>query len=235
MTAERLVHQGFGKDQVYVATNTLGTEEAIVARDAIDPLEQAAFERQHDLHDRPTFLLISRAAPERRADLLLEAAATLRDEGMSPRLVFIGSGWPEQLATDIARLKLADVVKMPGSLYGEPALAPWFAASTAVVLPAEAGLAVVHAMAHSKPVVTHYDMLVHAPEARVIVHEENGLLFRRGDAVSLAAALRRLIEEPGLRHRLGDNAARAATKKLTIANMVDGFIAAIEHAAAAGR
>jgi glycosyltransferase involved in cell wall biosynthesis len=39
----------------------------------------------------------------------------------------------------------------------------------------------------------------------LVTHEETGLLFERGDASSLAAELRRLIEDEDLRRKLASN------------------------------
>ena len=44
----------------------------------------------------------------------------------------------------------------------------------------------------------------------ILVHGKNALLFPPGDATALAAAVRRLAEDPGLSRRLGERARRDA-------------------------
>jgi glycosyltransferase involved in cell wall biosynthesis len=49
----------------------------------------------------------------------------------------------------------------------------------------------------------------------IVEHEANGLLVERGDAAGLAAALERMLVEPGLAERLGDAARASAARWLT--------------------
>jgi glycosyltransferase involved in cell wall biosynthesis len=48
-------------------------------------------------------------------------------------------------------------------------------------------------------------------QGEILEHEKTALLFAPGDAETLAAHLRRMVDEPGLRRRLGD-AVRARIK-----------------------
>jgi glycosyltransferase involved in cell wall biosynthesis len=40
----------------------------------------------------------------------------------------------------------------------------------------------------------------------IVQHEQTGLVFEKGSTAALAHALERLVDDPGLRRRLGDNA-----------------------------
>ena len=51
-------------------------------------------------------------------------------------------------------------------------------------------------------------------------HERTGLLVPPGDAAALAAAVRRLLEAPGLREAMGAEAARTARERLDGRRMV---------------
>jgi glycosyltransferase involved in cell wall biosynthesis len=53
--------------------------------------------------------------------------------------------------------------------------------------------------------------------SEVVVAEETGLLVRAGDPDALAAALRRLAEDPDLRRRMGDAGRRRVEERFSIA------------------
>ncbi|WP_163784904.1 glycosyltransferase, partial [Myxococcus vastator] len=73
------------------------------------------------------------------------------------------------------------------------------------------GLSQVEAMASGLPVLN--TAIAHSGVAWVSLHEQTGLTVPVGDAAALAAAARRLVEEPGLARRLGREArARAVAE-----------------------
>lgn len=57
--------------------------------------------------------------------------------------------------------------------------------------------------------------------AEVIEHERNGLIFRRQDADGLACAIRRLVDQPADRERLGAQARRTAEERLSARVMAE--------------
>lgn len=99
----------------------------------------------------------------------------LRDR---PNVHVLGS-WPHGLAIEALRRSLFSVAP---SLWPEPF-----------------GLVALEAAAAGKPVVA--SNIGGLPD--IVVHEETGLLVPPGDRAGLTAALRRMLEEPGLRERLG--------------------------------
>jgi colanic acid/amylovoran biosynthesis glycosyltransferase len=75
---------------------------------------------------------------------------------------------------------------------------------------------IVEAMASGLPVVSTY----HAGIPSVVKDQEDGLLVKEGDINGLAAALRELIDDPGMRERLGRNGAARAAVKLNARNRI---------------
>jgi glycosyltransferase involved in cell wall biosynthesis len=76
------------------------------------------------------------------------------------------------------------------------------------------------------------------PAIRDVVRDgENGLLFAQGDAGALAAALRRLRDDPGLRARLGERGRRDVQRYAwpERARRILAFFEHIERGAAAAR
>lgn len=55
----------------------------------------------------------------------------------------------------------------------------------------------------------------------IIRHNENGLLFPAADAASLATQIERLIDDPALRRKLGENGRQTAVEKFDLVQMVN--------------
>jgi glycosyltransferase involved in cell wall biosynthesis len=92
------------------------------------------------------------------------------------------------------------------------------------------GLVVNEAMHAGVPVVTTDG--VGAAAGGLVQHGRNGFVVPERDAPSLAAAIRRLVAEPQLAGRLGDQA-RQDVRRFDYPAMADAFEAAVEHAIAA--
>jgi glycosyltransferase involved in cell wall biosynthesis len=65
------------------------------------------------------------------------------------------------------------------------------------------------------------------PDSELLVHEWNGLRFRRGDIEALAASMRALLDLDEFRQRLGDRAHETIRSKATLENMVNRFSTAV--------
>ncbi|WP_324291591.1 glycosyltransferase [Corallococcus sp. BB11-1] len=129
------------------------------------------------------------------------------------RLVVVGEGPLAAEGRERARaLGIEDRVTWAGYLSPE-ALTGAFRAATALWFPSNArseayGLSQVEALASGLPVLN--TAIPDSGVAWVSVHERTGLTVPVGDARALAAAARRLVEEPGLRERLGRGAQERA-------------------------
>ena len=153
-------------------------------------------------------LAVGALIPRKGYDVLVAALARL---GHLPwRLVIAGDRGrsPEtcrRLEADIATLGLADRISLLGAVSADE-LASLYASCDLFVLPSRFegyGMAFAEAIAHGVPVVGTTAGAI--PET---VPEAAGVLVPPDDAEALAAALRRLIEEPAERERLAA-AARA--------------------------
>jgi rhamnosyl/mannosyltransferase len=108
-----------------------------------------------------------------------------------------------------ARLDLKDRVRFLGNVPRDEDLAAYYLASTAFWFPSNArseayGLVQVEAMASGCPVIN--TAIPHSGVPWVSRHEETGLTVPVDDPAAFAAAALRLLEEPGLRHRLAAGA-----------------------------
>jgi glycosyltransferase involved in cell wall biosynthesis len=230
---ERMIDEGFDADKVFVALNALDQGPIQAARDKwlADADGLMAFRREHGLDRGPVVLFVSRLYEQNRMDLLLHAQARLAESHPDLVVAIVGDGdQREHLEQLAARLGIADRVVMPGAIYGEEQLAPWFLSARAFCYPSFMGLSVLHAFGFGLPVVTDQDMSAHGPEARAIEHGVNGLLVDLGEPGSLAGALGRLVDDPELAGRMGEAGRRMVLERNTVATMVDGHEAAIRYA-----
>ena len=159
--------------------------------------------------DRPTLLYLGRLKRYKRVDLILLAAARLLAESVDFRLIIAGRG---DAADDLRalrdRLGLQDVVDMPGYV-DEDAKRTLFRRAWVHVLtsPKEGwGISNIEAAACGTPTVAS-----DSPGLRDSVRDgETGFLVPHDDTAALAGQLRRLLEDPTLRERLGAGARRFA-------------------------
>jgi glycosyltransferase involved in cell wall biosynthesis len=110
------------------------------------------------------------------------------------------------LREEAASLGLADRIVFLGNLPHYLDLIPYYLAADAFWFPSNArseafGLVQVEAMACGLPVINA--AIPHSGVAWVSPHEETGLTVPVDDPAALAAAARRLMDDPGLRERLG--------------------------------
>jgi glycosyltransferase involved in cell wall biosynthesis len=147
----------------------------------------------------PSRMLWSKGVPE-----FVEAAGMLQREGVAARFALVGSTDPSNpAAIPEDRLREWDasgVVEWWGFRDDMPEV---LASSHVVCMPSAYGegvpKALIEAAACGRPIVT-----TDAPGCREIVLDgENGFLVPVGDARAVARAIRRLVDDPGLRGRMG--------------------------------
>lgn len=154
--------------------------------------------------DRPfTILCVGRLTPAKGQHVLVDACTVLRDWGRQFKVVIVGNGPDENsLRAAVDRHELNDFVEMTGPLNQDQVRA-WYARSDVFVLPSFAeGIPVVlmEAMASGVPCVT--TRITGIPE--LIRDGIDGLLTTPSDVQELADTLAQLIDDPALRHELGE-------------------------------
>lgn len=161
--------------------------------------------------DAPTFLYLGRLKRYKRIDLPIQALARLRDAGVTARLIVAGTG--DRLGALRAlrdELELGDAVEFRGYVSEEEKLELFRRAWVHVLTSPKEGWGITNleAAACGTPTVAS-----DAPGLRdSVVDGETGFLVPHGDPGALAARLRAVTEDPGLRERLGQGAHRFAQR-----------------------
>ena len=180
----------------------------------------------------PLILFAGRLTREKGAHLLADALTRL-PRGLAWRARFAGSGPLEaELRATLAAAGLAGRVDFPGAV--PPDRMPGLFADAAIfVFPSLAaeslGLAGLEAMAFGRPVVAFPSGGV----AEWLEHGRTGLFAPHGDSAALAAAIARLLADPPLRRRLGEQAALAVAARFTPRRHLDRLLALYRRLAAA--
>ncbi|MFZ0772518.1 MAG: glycosyltransferase family 4 protein [Candidatus Sulfotelmatobacter sp.] len=174
----------------------------------------------------PRILSVGRLAPEKGQALLLEASASLRAEGYTIRLRFVGDGpdrvWLESRA---AELGIAANVEFAG----------WIDQNRLMALYAEADLFVLSSLAEGIPMVLMEAMALQIPciapritgIPELIEDGVDGLLFAVADVDDLRKKIRHLLESPELCAQIGRQARARVVRDYDMARNTEGFAAVL--------
>ena len=230
--ADRFAEETGRYSEVFVAKNSLDQDpiRKAAAKWNDDAAALAAFRSRHNLEDRPTILFVSRFKPDNRIDLLIQAAARLRNKYDRLAVVLIGKGAEESgVNKQAAQLGISDSLRIVGPLYEEEELAPWFITADVFCYPSNLGLSALHAFGYGLPIVTDDDETRSPPEWQVVVDGKTGLKYRHGEISHLVEALDKLLENEDLRIRLGAEGRRQVQEGYSMEEMVAGLRDAIDH------
>lgn len=168
----------------------------------------------------PLVVLASRMLWDKGIGEFVEAARSLRREGVSARFALVGDTDPGNPAA-VTKVQL-DAWKTQGDVewWGRREDMPdVFAQSHLVCLPSYGeGVpkVLIEAAACARPIVA-----TDSPGCREIVrHEESGLLVPIRDAPALASAMRRLIESAELRSKMGASGRELATQGFSVDEVI---------------
>lgn len=173
----------------------------------------------------PTILMFGELRQSKGVDVLLRAAATLRDRGVAFRVLLAGAPFATvELYRDLARkLDIEERVLFHARYIEEEEVPSYFEAASVVVLPYRAidqsGVAIAALTMGRAIVATRIAGL-----AELVEQGACGLLVPVDDVESLATALQRLLTDAGLRQRFEANARRYAETALAWEPIADRTI-----------
>lgn len=192
---------------------------------AFAPQPEPAIDADHP----PVVMFPARLLGDKGVREFVGAAEQLHAAGVMARFVLVGRRDPDN-KTDIGEAVLQNWIKsglveywgfsedMPGTL----------AQAHIIVMPSyREGLprGLIEAAAIGRAIVT-----TDAPGCREVVrHEENGLLVPVGDGDAVAAAIRRLLEDPALRQRLAARGREIAESEFSVEHFVEASLNAYDR------
>ncbi len=202
---DQLLARGFPPDKLHVQRSGVNLDTAIEPGDPAPP---------------GYVMFAGRFVEKKGATYLIEAVQRLESEGRDVRLLMVGSGpLEDSLRRATASLKHVEFRGwMPNN-----ELRRWMRSALALVVPSVHALdgdaeglptVVIEAMAAGTPVIGSD----HAGIGEAVEDKRTGFLVPEQDPDALAAALRRLLDDPGLRRQLGENARSAAVEHFDMFN-----------------
>ncbi|TML81452.1 MAG: glycosyltransferase family 4 protein [Actinobacteria bacterium] len=167
-------------------------------------------------------LAVCRLEPQKGLDIAVRALPDIRTRHPTAELVVLGEG-PQRPDLE----QLAANLEVPVHLLGRvPDVAAWLQRADVLVHPARwegFGLALLEAMLASKPVVA--TSVSSIPE--IVVDGQTGLLVPPDEPQVLAAAVTRVLDEPG---DYGEQGRRRAQSQFSVSRMADRTLALYETA-----
>ncbi len=204
------IEAGFDPGRLHVIYNSLDYDAQRAARATVSAEDERSLRRELFGTDAVAVAICStRLIAIRRLDLLIEAAAKLRAEGLPVVLLLVGDG-AERANLEKLAAERGVPAHFAGACYDEARLARYTMASNVTVAPGKVGLTAMQSLAFGTPVITHDEADDQMPEWEAIIPGRNGSLFRRNDADALAQAMRPWLTRPGV-----DAATRAECHKAT--------------------
>lgn len=223
-----------GSDRVFVALNAIDQQPIQAARSywLARPDDLQAFAHGRGLADGPVLLFVSRLKPRNRLELMVESIARLKNRWPGIKGVMIGSDgdYANGLKRLAAERGVSDRLILPGPIFDQMELAPWFLNAQLFCYPAQIGLSILHAFGYGLPVVTDDHPTLQNPELEALQSGVNGMQYSAGDADALAELIDTLLADTENLQAMGKAAHRTATEQFTLSGMVDGMVAAIESA-----
>ena len=162
----------------------------------------AAVDRRTTAGSPTKILFLGRLEPRKGAMVLLQAFATLKNDGIAAELIIAGKGPDEAALREYALRHRMSGVTFLGAVEESQKIALFQSADIfcAPSLHGESfGIVIAEAMASGKPVVA----AANAGYRSILTGEAAAFLTPPGDSVALAAALKRLILQPELCAELG--------------------------------
>lgn len=165
----------------------------------------------------PEVLIVGRLVPQKGIPILLEAACMVLQSHPHTRFTLAGDGPLRlQLEAEAERLGISEQVRFLGTV---PDTRPLLAGCDLFVLPSlweGMPLSLLEAMAAGRPAVA----TAVSGSSELIVDEETGLLVPAGDAMALAAAITRLLQDPQAAEAMGIRARDRVRREFSLERMV---------------
>ena len=224
LTANILQEAGFPVERITCLNNAIDTHKLRRSAEGSPPELLAAIRAQCDLKEgAPLGLFCGSLYPDKKLDLLIDAADIIHDRHPDFRLVVIGDGSSACVVRQAAESR--PWLQWVGVKRGDEKAA-YFRLARFVLNPGVVGLHVLDAFAVGIPMLSTVDAK-HGPEIAYLQHGVNGLLTESSPS-AFAKATCSLIEDPEWYRRVSGGA-REAGRTYTVSHMAENFVAGIER------
>lgn len=222
---DRLIAVGQVQKEQIKASHRLRDSAVSVVRNGVLPPRSgsadASFRTRVGGDGKTLVGTIATLIPQKGLRDLLRVARRVRDARADLKFVVVGDGMLRPELEGMRRdLGLEGTVTFTGWLTNAKSIAlPSFDIYFQPSLWEAMSISILEAMAAGKPVVS--TLVGEAPH--LIENGSEGFLFKAGDIEGMAEAILRLSQDEGLRHSVGDAAARKVAQQFTVAHMARAY------------
>lgn len=225
--------EGVDPAKIFVAYNALDTKRIDEVRQSLAQRDLLEYRNRRQWGDKKIIVVDGRLVPEKRIDIVLQAMKRVVERHSNTHLVIIGDGPMKQ---EIHRLMevndIPHMVTLLGAVYDERELGLVYRNAVASMLPAFAGLAIMHAFSYGVPfIIGRGKSTDHGPEADLVIHNENGFVCDLDSVDEFADAICMLLENDALQKSMSDHAFRIIHEKYNLDNMAAGIVEAVRYCA----
>jgi glycosyltransferase involved in cell wall biosynthesis len=182
---------GFPEARIWVIGNSYSSHAEsgkIATRDRMAELEKLL-----PSPGREVLTAVVRLNPQKRLDLLIEAAALLRRSGRDLCVVLVGAG-PELGKLRQLAKELEVDVRLPGACYSKEELSLVYDRTTITVVPRAVGLTAIQSLEFGRSVVTTANAYEQGPEFESMKPGATAALFQDFSAPALASTIEKELE-----------------------------------------
>lgn len=182
-----MIKEGFNEKKLHVIHNSLDYDKQLVIRNSMHATD---IYKEYFGNENNTLIFIGRLTEVKRIDLLLEAIASLKEQGKEYNLVLVGDGvMRKELEEITTRLNITKQVWFYGACYDENKNAELIYNADLCVSPGNVGLTAMHTMMFGTAVATHDTFCWQMPEFEAIKEGKTGTFFKINDAASIADSI----------------------------------------------
>jgi len=215
------ITKGYDAERISVAQNTIDTESVI---DRLNNVKKIKLDLINKYNTNNCFVVGYLGSLEKRKqpDTLLSSIVSLLRENLNVKLFFIGDGHYRETLQDMIPAKYKDNIIFLGR---QDSPEKFLQLCSILVLPAQGGLAIPHALTCGIPCIATED--AEGPGIRdYIKHDINGLILEMPISNQLTNTLRNLIETPSKLHQLKEGA-KNSLELFSVNNMIAKILEAI--------
>jgi glycosyltransferase involved in cell wall biosynthesis len=180
---------GMRPESIYVGFNSLDYDAQLPVRNILIEQDHLYSSSSRSIN----IFCISRLTKLCRYDMLFDAVASIRVDGVNCKIAIVGDG-PERAALEMQAKKLELDVMFFGEMYDEVEIAHLIFAADVTVSPGKVGLTAIHSLMYGTPVISNDNFVTQMPEVEAVVPGFTGELFTEGSVNDLAEKLRSFQE-----------------------------------------
>ena len=165
--------------------------------------------------------IVGRMVPVKNHDLFLKAAQEVLKNNPDVQILIVGDGYLREKLEQLSKtLGIDDAVIFTGWRNDMDLIYQIIDILVLCSSTESQGLVLLEAMAHLKAVIaTDVDEI-----KKTVIHEKTGIIIPPGDINAIAKSIRRLIDDPLLRKRVGGEGRKFAEKNYSVKTMSDRML-----------